>query len=63
MAPIPIPKVDLKKEEKKKYKQMKLRQKTVVDKLVEEFLWFNRKQITILIAFFYSEAKLKWKIA
>jgi hypothetical protein len=62
-ALILTPKVDSKEGEKQKYEQMKLRQKTVVDRLLEEFPWFNRRQITVLIAVAYFEAKLRWKIA
>jgi hypothetical protein len=42
-ASIPTPKVDPKEGERKRYAQMKLRQKTVVDRLLGELPWFNRR--------------------
>lgn len=62
-ASILISKIDTMEREMKKYKQMKLRQKTLVDSLLEEFPWFKRRQMTILKAFFNSKAKLRQKIA
>jgi hypothetical protein len=61
-VPIPAPKVNPEKIERKKYEQMKLRQRTTVDRLLKEFPWFNRRQMTVLMAASYFEAKQRWKI-
>lgn len=42
---------------------MKLRQKAVVDRLLEQCPWSNGRQITISMAYFVPKTKLRCKIA
>lgn len=52
------PGADPEEKERKKYEEMKKRQKGKVDKLLNEFPWFTKNQMTRLIVVSYLEAKL-----